>query len=244
MRKDTSDNRRLPPHGNLALTEAAQLFRQIRLSHNHGAYIEGLHVAVSVDPRWNADHQTLRVLISCYAFAHNRIEWSSLPIYVLPEGGKAGVRFIARLDARGQTVIPTLPPGDYTLSMRLGPLRGETVLGDKIERLAAQGEDEPDERRLWRGSSEDGALVWTLEETEEGDVQISFETQEERFAGHIIVFSLLEPNSKQVQYNHRLILEPTRTPGTWEGWCSVGSQTHLYGPCELVFEVISPNEME
>ncbi len=200
------------------------------------------HVAISVDPRWNVDRQTLCVLITCYAFGHNRIKWSSLPVYVLPQGGKAGVRVIARLDSRGQTVIPSLPPGDYTLSLRLTPLRGEPVLGGKPERLAAQGEDEQDDRRLWRGNSEEGALVWTIEETEEGDVQIAFETREERLAGYVVVFSLVELNSKRVHSSHRLSLEPTRTSGTWEGWCSVGSRAHLQGPYELVFEVVSPDE--
>src|SRR5690242_21477370 len=99
MRQNTKDNAQLPPrHGNLALTEAAQLLRRMRLLHDEGAYAEGHHVAVSVDPRWNADRQTLCVLISCYAFGHSRIEWSSLPVYILPDGGKAGVRVIARLD--------------------------------------------------------------------------------------------------------------------------------------------------
>jgi hypothetical protein len=243
MRKNTSDKGQSAlQQGSVALAEAAHLFRQMRFSYDHGAYAEGQHVAISVDPRWNVDRQTLCVLITCYAFGHNRIKWSSLPVYVLPEGGKAGVRVIARLDARGQTVIPSLPAGDYTLSLRLTPQRADLVLSDKPERLAAQGEDEQDERRLWRGSSENDALIWTIEETEEGDVQIAFETHEERLAGSVVVFSLVELNSKHVHSSHRLTLEPTRTAGTWEGWCSVGSRAHLHGPYELVFEVVSPNE--
>ena len=243
MRKNTSDKGQSAlQQGSVALAEAAHLFRQMRLSHDQGAYAEGQHVAISVDPRWNVDRQTLCVLITCYAFGHNRIKWSSLPVYVLPEGGKAGVRVIARLDVRGQTVIPSLPPGDYTLSLRLTPQRGDLVLSDKPERLAAQGEDDQDERRLWRGNSENDALSWTIEETEEGDVQIAFETHEERLAGHVVVFSLVELNSKHVHSSYRLTLEPTRTAGTWEGWCSVGSRAHLHGPYELVFEVVSPNE--
>ena len=243
MRKNTSDEGQpRPQQGNAALSEAALLLHQIRLSRDHGAYAEGHHVAVSIDPRWNVDRQTLCVLIAFYAFGHSRIKWSSLPVYVRPEGGKAGIRVIARLDARGQTIIPSLPPGDYTLSLRLTPLRGEHVLGGTTERLAAQGEDEQDERRLWRGNSEDGGLVWTIEETEDGDVQIAFETRDERLAGHVVVFSLVEPDSKRVHSSHRLALEPTRTLGTWEGWCSVGSRAHLHGPYELVFEVVSPDE--
>jgi len=245
MRKNTSHKGQPTlQQGNVALAEAAQLFRQMRFTHNHGAYAEGQHVAISIDPRWNVDRQTLCVLITCYALGHNQIKWSSLPVYVSPESGKAGVSAIARLDVRGQTVIPSLPPGDYTLSLRFTPQRSDVVLGGKLERLAAQGEDEQDERRLWRGNSEDDALTWTIEETEEGDVQIAFETHEERLAGHVVVFSLVEVDSKRVQYHHRLILEPTRTSGIWEGWCAVGSRAHLHGPYELVFEIVSPNEAE
>jgi hypothetical protein len=244
MRKNTSNEGRPMLQGNTTLAEAAQLLHQVRLSHDRGAYAEGHHVAVSVDPRWNVDRQTLCVLITFYAFGHGRIEWSSLPVYVLPEGSSTGVHAIARLDARGQAVIPHLPPGDYKLSLRLAPLRGGLILSDRPERLAAQGEDEQDERRLWRGSSEEGALIWTIEETEEGDVQIAFETREERLAGHVVVCSLVELNSKRVQYSQRLTLEPARTSGTWEGWCSVGARTHVNGPYELVFEVVPPDETQ
>jgi hypothetical protein len=75
-------------------------------------------------------------------------------------------------------------------------------------------------------------------------VQIAFETSEERLAGHIVIFSLVDPDSRQVHYHQRLTLKPTRTPGKWEGWCSLGSQTDFQGPYELVFEVEPPDETE
>jgi hypothetical protein len=230
--------------GREAIEEAARLLRQMQFSQDYGAYAEGYHVAVSVDPRWNADHETVSVLITCYPFGHRRTDWALLPIHVLPKGGGSGVHAIARLDARGQALIPTLPPGDYRLSLRIKPIQVELVLFRQHERLAAQGEDEQYERRLWRGEGEDGAIVWTIEETEEGDIQIAFETNEERLSGHGVVFSLVDPDSKRVQYSHRLTLEPARTLGKWEGWCSVGSQTDLQGPYELVFEVVPPDETE
>src|SRR5919198_613578 len=230
--------------GRQVIEEAAQLLQQMRFSQNHGAYAEGQYVAVSVDPRWTADSIAIHVLLTCYAFRHQRVDWAKLPVHVLPEGGGAGVHAIARLNARGQVVIPRLPPGDYRLSLRVRPARVEPVLYRPLESLAAQGEDEQDERRLWRGEGEDGAIVWTVEETEEGDVQVAFETSEEKLAGHVIVFNLVDPNSKRVQYSRRLRLEPTRTPGKWEGWCSVGSRTEIQGPYELLFEVVPPGETE
>jgi hypothetical protein len=230
--------------GREAIEEAARLLRQMQFSQNHGAYAEGQHVAVSVDPRWNADQGTIRVLITCSAFGHRLVDWARLPIQVLPEGRGTGIAALARLDARGQTFIPTLPPGEYRLSLRLKPARVESVLSRRLEQLAAQGEAERKEPRVWEGEGEDGAILWTLEETEDGDVQIAFETNEESLAGHDVVFSLVDPDSKRVQYSHRLTLEPARTLGKWEGWCSVGSQTDFQGPYELVFEVVPPDEAE
>ncbi len=228
--------------GREVIAEAAQLLQQMQFSQDYGAYIEGRYAAVSVDPRWNVDHETICVLVTCYPFGHRRTDWAALPIYVLPKSGGPGVHAITRLDARGQAFIPRLPPGDYSLSLRLRPIRVEPVLLRPYERLAAQGEEEPDERRLWRGEGEEGAILWTIEATEEGDVQVAFETSEERFAGCLVVFSLVDQDSKRVQYSHRLTLEPARTPGKWEGWCSIGSQTDFQGAYELVFEVAPPGK--
>jgi hypothetical protein len=240
----TSEERPGSAPGRQVIEEAARLLGQIQFSPDYGAYAEGHLVAVSVDPRWNTDHETISVLITCYPFGHRDTDWASLPVQVLPKNRGVGVYAIARLNGRGQAVIPRLPPGDYRLSLRLKPIQVKLVLSRPHDRLAAQGEDEQYERRLWRGEGEDDAMVWTIEETEEGDVQIAFETSEERLAGHSVVFSLVDPDSKQVRYNHRLTLQPTRTSGKWEGWYSLGSQTDFQGPYELVFEVEPPDEAE
>jgi len=245
MEKDkTPEQQPGTPRGRQVIEETSQLLRQMRFSQNQGAYAEGQHVAVSVDPRWNEDNETVRVLISCYAFGHRRVDWVRLPVHVLPEGKGAGVQAIVRLDGRGQAVIPKLPLGEYRLSLRLKPLRVEPVLSRQLERLAAQGETDLEERRVWNGEGEDGDILWTFEETEDGDVQIAFETNAPHLAGHVIIFSLVDPDSKQVQYRRRLTLEPTRTPGKWEGWCSIGSRNEFPGAYELVFEVMPPGEAE
>jgi hypothetical protein len=228
--------------GQKVIEEAARLLGQVQFSQDYGAYAEGHHVAVSIDPRWNTDSETIRVLITCSPFGHRGIDWASLPIQVLPKSGRAGVHALARLNARGQAIIPRLPPGDYRLSLRLKPIQVEPVLSHQFERLAAQGEPDLEERRVWRGEGEGGILLWTLEETEDGDVQIAFETNEERRAGHIVAFYLVDPDSKQVRYHHRLTLQPTGTSGKWEGWCSLGSQTEFQGPYELVFAAEPPDE--
>jgi len=232
------------PRGQQVIEETARLLRQMRFSQSQGGHAEGQHVAVSVDPRWNEGNETIRVLISCYAFGHRRVDWARLPVHVLPAGKGAGVHAIVRLDARGQTVIPRLPPGEYRLSLRRKPAGAEPVLSRQLERLAAQGESDSEERRVWSGEGEDGTLLWSFEETEEGDVQIAFETNVQRLAGHVVIFSLIDPDSKHVQYRHRLTLGPTKTPGKWEGWCSLGARTEFQGPYELIFEVMLADEEE
>lgn len=230
------------PRGRQVIEEARQLLRQLRFSDHRGAYAEGARVAVSVDPRWNADQETFHILITCYPFGRRRTDWGTLPVHVQPNGGVSGVSALARLNSRGQVLIPQLPPGEYCLSLRLNPVQVTSVLSRHIERLAAKelGE-ETLERQVWSGSGEDNAIVWTLEETEEGEVQIAFETHEERFADQTIIFYLIDPVSGQVQYSQQLQLAPTRTPGKWEGWCAIGFRADFQGPYELVFEVAPPD---
>ncbi len=233
------------PRGRRVIEEASQLLRQLRFSAHRGAYVEGQRVAISVDPRWNADQETVRVLVTCYPFGHQRTDWATLPVHVQPDGGTSGVHALARLDARGQTTIPRLPPGRYRLSLRLKPAQATPVLSRQIERLAAkEREDQETERQVWQGAGEDEAILWTLEETEEGEVQIAFETSDERFANSTIVFHLIDPLSKQTRYRRQLTLQPTRTPGKWEAWCSIGPHSEFPGPYELVFEVDAAEDTE
>jgi hypothetical protein len=229
-------------HGQTAIAEAAHLFPQMRLSHRQGAYAEGRYVAISADPRWNADARTFCVQLSCLAFGHQRVAWDRLPIQIASEDKSAGVHVLTRLNARGQAFVPQLSPGDYRLTLRLKPLRRVSVLSTIPDRLAAQSADAREERQVWRGESEDGTLLWSIEAEEEGDVQVAFETSAERLAGAVLVFSLVDPTSQQIRYRHELTLEPTRDPGKWEAWCSIGSRTEFQGPYELEFEILGADE--
>lgn len=228
--------------GQQVIEEAASLLRPLRFSQNRGAYAEGRHVAVSIDPRWNEDSESIRVLVTCQAFGHRHVNWARLPVQVLSESG--GVHAIARLDARGQASLPQLPLGEYRVSLRVKPAGVSPVLSHRLERLAAQGEDEPTERNVWRGEDEATSILWTIEETEDGDVQVAFETGDAQLAGRTIAFHLIDQDSKRVQHSRRLALEPTRIPGKWEGWCVLGSRTEVHGPYELVFELVPPGEVE
>jgi len=216
------------------LEEAMRLFQAMHFSHIHGAYAEGQYVAVSVDPRWNDNEETFRTMISCIALGHRRVDWERLPVQISPEQG-GGMHTLTRLDARGQALIPHLPPGEYRLALRLKQLRVAPVLSQPLEKLAAQGEDDAHERRVWQGKSEDGVITWSLEETEEGDVQIAFETQAAQLSGHTLIFQLLDPTNQQTRYSRQLVFQPTRTPNKWEAWCVIGSHSEFPGPYELMF---------
>lgn len=223
-------------HNQAVVEEAARLFQQSHFSHLHGAYAEGQHVTVIVDPRWNADHESFHALISCITSGHQRVNWAQLPLRITPTHRSSGVTALVRLDGRGRALVPSLPPGEYYPSLRFKPAHVAPVLSMQTERLAAQGEED-EERRVWRGDGEDGAVLWTLEETEEGEVQVAFETHAARFAQHMVVFSLIDPVSKQVRRQQELRLQPARTPGKWETWCSLGPRTEMQGPYELIFQI-------
>ncbi|MBI3249616.1 MAG: hypothetical protein HYZ50_24205 [Deltaproteobacteria bacterium] len=242
---DTQTHKSGAPHGQsgqLILEEAARLFRQCRFSHTHGAYAEGQSVAVAVDPRWNADEETFRVLISCLVLGHRRVEWARLPVQITPVNDRSGVLALARLDAQGRTLVPSLPPGEYRLSLRLTSARAVPVLSAQPERLAAQGEEEVEDRQVWSGASDDGHILWSLEATEEGEVQLAFETKDERLAGNFLIYYLIDPVNKQVRHHQQLQLAPTRTAGKWEAFCSLGSRAEFAGPYELDFAVALPEE--
>ena len=227
----------------VVIEEAARLLQTLHFSHIHGAYAEGQHVAVSVDPRWNEDEETFRTMISCITLGHRRVDWAQLPVQISPEQ-RGGMHALSRLDTRGQTLVPTLPPGEYRLALRLKQMRAVSVLSQTIEKLAAQGEDDEQERRVWHGESEDGAIRWSLEETEEGEVQISFETQDARFSDYVVTFQLIDPTSKQSRYSRQLMFQPTRTPNKWEAWCAIGSHAEFPGPYELIFELEPSTETD
>lgn len=98
--------------------EAARLVKQIRFSANRPAYTEGKHVAVSVDPRWSDDNQTVNVLITCFALGHQQVDWEGLRVNIERREEEHSVTWLSFLNARGQAVRSELPVGEeYSLSL-------------------------------------------------------------------------------------------------------------------------------
>jgi hypothetical protein len=163
---------------------------------------------------------------------------------------------LAFLNARGQTVVHGLPTATYRLDVLAGQVSAPARVLDPVEmgagvlgsappeegRLAAAGPGgEPTrEPRVWSGRSDDGSLLWTVEATEEGDVQVAIETVEKRLAGQTVEFKLVDPATDKVPHDGRLTLQPARTAEKWEAWASLGPARDLGGPYELVLHLVPP----
>lgn len=185
--------------GHEVLSEAARLLGQMSFWPNRGAYAQGRYVAISVDPRWEDDHTTLQVVLTCYAFGHPQVDWQGLPVIARPSGhGSAGpgnVYGMTRLDARGQGRMTRLHPDDYRLLVpeRYGrgveplPLGSSPAHGN----LAA-ATDEPDalfEPRIYTSSDE--SLLATVRRTPDGTTIVAFETSEAALAGAAVYFAFV-----------------------------------------------------
>ena len=110
--------------------EAARLVKQIRFSANRPAYSEGEHVAVSVDPRWSDDNETINVLITCFALGHQHVDWEGLRINIERRQDDRSVTWLSFLDARGQSMRNELPVGgEYSLSL---PYRVKSQIAARV----------------------------------------------------------------------------------------------------------------
>jgi hypothetical protein len=245
--------------------ETARLVKQMRFSANRPAYTEGEHVAVCVDPRWSDDNQTIEVLITCYALAHQHVDWEGLRINIELKEGERSVTWFSFLNQRGQAVRNELPVGaEYSLSLpyRVKSQIAERVLSRPPRQIRSRGDmqwayevenipdqspgvdaEELSETVVREGQSAEGSIRWSVEETGEGTVQVCFEVQEEP-GGHLIAFSLVESTSGRVQYSDIVTLVPSRTSGKWEGRISLDSSVEVKPPCDLVFELLPPLKPE
>lgn len=234
-----------PVQGREVIEEAARLLRRMHFPTRHGTYAEGHHVVISVDLRWNDDHESMRVLLTCYALGHRRVDWEGLPVFVLHDDGGT-TAFLVRLGARGQAVIANLPPGAYRLStsshygwsaapVRLPIHRPGWMAAQK----APQSADATDTEGLQEApvyASRDGRVHATVRQTQAGTTVVAFETQDATLAHAVVRFAFVR-ESGQVEQSAAVELEPIEGEARlWEGrWEGV---VRLSGPCALGFAVL------
>jgi hypothetical protein len=243
-----------------AINETALLLSRIRFSAGRPAYAEGKRVAVSVDPRWNEETETVRVSITCYGLTLQQVDWEGLRINIERREADHSVTWLAFLNMRGQAVRDGLPPaGEYSLSL---PCRVKSQLVAQVlssprrqirKRGTIQWNYETDETKpgilpgaeaalreaiIQEGRTEDTSLLWRVAETEEGEVQVSLEAQKE-MAGQRLAISLIESISGRLLHSGELMLIPAATFDRCEGRLRLGRYTELTRPCDLVFEQLA-----
>lgn len=237
-----------PPtlQGRDVIEEAARLLRQLRFSTHRGASAEGQQVAVSVALHGNDDQETVRVLLTCYAFGHRQVAWQGLPVFVLPEG-QGNVSALAFLNARGQAVLPRLERGAYRLSTSAQygrsptpiPLHGRSQRAGTAFRLRGrnlQRPATPSEEPVY--TSIDGRVQATVRHTPAGTTVVAFETQDGAWAGATVRFALVDAGGGEVAHSAEVELQPVESPAPL--WRGIWEQAlELSVACNLVFAVLA-----
>ena len=219
------------------IREATQLLRQMSFWSNRGAYAEGRYVAISVDPRWSDDRDTIQVALTCYAFGQ-QVDWRKLPIIARPAGAAHPYR-VAHLDARGQAMLLRLQPDDYRLDVPENYGRSNAPLPFDAQhgRLAAASgaPDASFEPRIYEAP--DGSLRATVRRTRDGITVVAFETEETALAGAAVFFAFVL-ESGEVWRSASVTLAPVEEePGLWEArWEAEIAFTER---CDFEFGVIS-----
>jgi hypothetical protein len=196
MRRDGERRRDGPEtlQGHEILQETTRLLSQMSFWANRGAYAEGRGVAISVDPRWDEDHETMQVLLTCHAFGERRVDWQALPVFARSAETRQ-VSGMTRLDARGQGVMARLQPDDYRLFVpeRYGRSEAPLAFGSVSVQgnLAAATEVRPDAFEPYLYDSWDGSVRATVYQTVEGLTVVAFETWEAELAGAVVCFAFL-----------------------------------------------------
>ena len=226
------------PDQNSFIEQAARLLRRMSFSANSGDYLEGEFLSVTVSPQWNEDHQTINVLINCYAFGQRRVAWEGLPVLVRPSAEEKASKkpplpsAVAFLSLRGQAIIPAIVPGEYQLSSS-SCWGGSVSLPDRatwlFQGLAAASDEPP-----YVSESVDKKVTASIVRAGAQESEIAFETAEPGLADALVRFAFVAPDG-EVEREGEVQLGPTGT-GVWNG------KVRLREPCELVFQVISPNQ--
>jgi hypothetical protein len=98
------------------LLEAADLFSQMRVSHQHSGYAVGFYSTVFVRPHYDADCD-FSLIVNCQSRMNRRIDWDRLSIAARPiSRADVAIRFPVRLDRNGEARLIKISEGEYQLT--------------------------------------------------------------------------------------------------------------------------------
>ena len=185
------------------IAEASGLLSGRVVSPNQAMYAEGKRVSVLATPFWADDEQTFSIRITFDAYGY-RVDWERTLIYVESQSGYCSMPF---LNARGCTVVSSLPVGDYTLSVPDSGVRVE-------EPLPTARED--GWIRVFRISED--RVKMTVECTERGELIMAAETREKRYANATVPFQLLDVGRDRVRVTGKIVMRQRSDDlGLYEG---------------------------
>lgn len=198
--------------GQKVIEETVQLIKKMQFWSNGGAFAEGEHVAISVDPRWSEDKETIQILLTCYAFRHRQVDWKGLPVFILPETGRS-VSAIMFLNARGQAVASNLPPGKYRLStsLKYGITQTKVLAPQQTLRVVRVGSM----KKMPDSSRQDESVEVSIYPDE---AIVTFQTSDHTLARVTMYMAILGQTSGTVEKSAKVELKPAKENQLlWEG---------------------------
>ena len=242
-----------------AIEEAAILLSRLTVSAKRPAYVEGKHLAISIDPRWSVETETVSLSVTCYTKAVQPVDWQGLRLNIERREGEHSITWLTFLNARGQARRDGLPSeGEYSLSLpaRVKAQIVRRILASPQRRIRKRGairwsyeddesstalEREPTEELLQEGIVPNGAISWRITETADGFLQVYLENEIEINPQKLAV-NIVESKTGHVQYSGVVELVPGTIAGRLAGRFMLGRSEDVRRPCDLIFEPLSPAE--
>jgi len=238
------------------LQEATELFRKLHFNAHRGDLIRGQECTIFVAPHWNEDNKTIAVIITCDAFGQ-RVNWAEAEVSIQTCNAQTSARSF--LNHCGQAVFPSLPPGDYRISLTRKTSTHDLilinatssasanldqrenvfedtglVLSSTSSALAAESQSKSQMSEAAQNQkycSSDGKILIFVRQKNE-DVQIVFETNSAELAGAEVSVCLVD-SENAIQANEKLILARVG-PSCWE--CVWERAIRLTQECKLKFK--------
>ena len=229
-----------------ALKELVQIVHGLSFDTAYGVSKRGRYVHVTADPQWSDSEGAFSVLITCFPIGHQVMAVQALPIIIQSTDGSS-CAYVARLDQRGQTIIPRLPAGAYRCQVSAlwcyspSPVVGHAEGIGQIPETLAASDDEQEEQVLVvpdTYTSNDKRVSVTPSQLESGRTALDFETAHRDLSNYIVRFAFVYPSGEVLYTGEGILQQEDSRPlwvMHWEG------QVSDEGECELLFQVFPPD---